>query len=135
MMASTAPTNLGRRLPLAVAGAAVLTALTVATAAAVVPPVPAAAARPGEGWGQLSPVRPLGGVMRPRRVVRFARLIQWRIRASRLGGRRRLRRQSDPGLAATQGDQALTAASTVRLPASRKARWPLVAMPPVAGRA
>jgi hypothetical protein len=28
-----------------------------------------------------------------------------------------------------------TAASTVRLPASRKPRWPLVAMPPVAGRA
>jgi Spy/CpxP family protein refolding chaperone len=34
-MASTARTSLGRRLRLAVAGAAVVTALTVATAAAV----------------------------------------------------------------------------------------------------
>jgi uncharacterized membrane protein len=38
-MASTAPTSLGRRLRLAVAGAVVLTALSAATAAAVVPPV------------------------------------------------------------------------------------------------
>jgi hypothetical protein len=37
-MASTAPTCLGRRLRLAVAGAVVLTALTTATAAAAMPP-------------------------------------------------------------------------------------------------
>jgi hypothetical protein len=49
-------------------------------------------------------VRP-GRVVRPRRVVRFARLMHRRVRA--LGsafGRRRLRRQSQPGLVATQRD-------------------------------
>jgi hypothetical protein len=46
---------------------------------------------------------PLGGVVWPRRVVRFARLIQRLVRA--LGGAcgpRRFRRQSQPDLAITQ---------------------------------
>jgi hypothetical protein len=42
---------------------------------------------------------------RPRRVVRFARLIQRRVRASRRTfGPRRLRRQSEPAVIVTQGD-------------------------------
>lgn len=50
-MASPAPINRGRRLRLAVAGAAVLTALTVATAGAS-PPAPMGAARLGTGPSQ-----------------------------------------------------------------------------------
>jgi hypothetical protein len=50
---------------------------------------------------------PSGGVVRPRRVVRFARLIQRHGRAFwRTCGPRRLRRQSQPALIATQGDAA-----------------------------
>jgi hypothetical protein len=46
-------------------------------------------------------------VERPRRVVRFARLIHRRVRAFGLVfGQRRLRRQSQPELVATQGDAA-----------------------------
>jgi hypothetical protein len=45
---------------------------------------------------------PLGGVERPRRMVRFARLIHRRSRAFRPAyGPRRLRRQSQSGLVAT----------------------------------
>ena len=47
-MASPAPTNRGRRLRLAAAGAAVLTALTVATAAAS-PPTPRGSSAPMGG--------------------------------------------------------------------------------------
>jgi hypothetical protein len=72
-------------------------------------------------------------VVRPRRVVRFARLMQRRGRA--LG-------QAFGG-AAFGGNLKLpwrprrviwrfTAASTLRIPASRKPRWRLVAMPPLA---
>jgi hypothetical protein len=47
---------------------------------------------------------PLGGVERPRRKVRFARLIQRRVRAfQRTFGPRRLRRQIDADRIATQG--------------------------------
>jgi len=47
---------------------------------------------------------PLGGVERPRRKVRFARLIHRRVRAfGPAFGRRRLRRRFQPGLVATQG--------------------------------
>src|SRR6266511_1654680 len=50
---------------------------------------------------------PLGGVERPRRAVRFARLIDRRVRALwRTCGPRRLRRPSQPDLAATQGGPA-----------------------------
>jgi hypothetical protein len=53
------------------------------------------------------PTGPLGGVERPRRVVRFARLIHRRGRAFVPAfSRRRLRRQSQPGLVATQGGAA-----------------------------
>ena len=55
-----------------------------------------------QGW--VSSHRPLGGVERPRRTVRFARLIQRRVRAfGRTCGPRRLWRQSQPALVATQG--------------------------------
>jgi uncharacterized membrane protein len=57
-MASTARPNLGRRLRPAVAGAAVLTALTTATAAAVVPPMQTSASqttRPDPGSGGTGP--------------------------------------------------------------------------------
>jgi hypothetical protein len=48
-----------------------------------------------------------GGVERPRRKVRFARLIQRRVRAFwRTYGPRRLRRQSQADLIATLGDTA-----------------------------
>jgi hypothetical protein len=48
---------------------------------------------------------PLGGVERPRRVVRFARLIHRRVRAfGPAFGPRRLRRQSEPALVAAEGD-------------------------------
>jgi hypothetical protein len=48
---------------------------------------------------------PLGGVERPRRKVRFARLIHAaRPRSWRTYGPRRLRRQSEPVLVATHGD-------------------------------
>ena len=47
---------------------------------------------------------PLGGVERPRRMVRFARLMHQRVRAFRPAfGRRRLRRQSDPALSCHAG--------------------------------
>jgi hypothetical protein len=47
---------------------------------------------------------PLGGVERPRRVVRFARLMHRRDRAfGPAFGRRRLRRQSQPDLITTYG--------------------------------
>ena len=47
---------------------------------------------------------PLGGVERPRRKVRFARLIHRRVRAFRQAfGLRRLRRHSDADRIATQG--------------------------------
>jgi hypothetical protein len=47
---------------------------------------------------------PLGAVVRPRRKVRFARLIHAaRPRSWRTFGPRRLRRQSEPALIATQG--------------------------------
>jgi hypothetical protein len=47
---------------------------------------------------------PLGGVVRPRRKVRFARLIQRRVRAlGQAFGLRRLRRQSDADRLAPQG--------------------------------
>ena len=47
---------------------------------------------------------PLGGVERPRRVVRFARLIDRRVRdLGRAFGPRRLRRQSDADRIASQG--------------------------------
>jgi hypothetical protein len=47
---------------------------------------------------------PLGGVERPRRKVRFARLIHRRVRAFRRAfGPRRLRRQSDADRIATRG--------------------------------
>ena len=50
---------------------------------------------------------PLGGVERPRRAVRFARLIHRRVRAFwRTCGPRRLRRRSDPDVVATQGGTA-----------------------------
>ena len=50
---------------------------------------------------------PPRGVERPRRVVRFARLIQRRVRAfRRTFGPRRLRRQSKPDQAASQRDGA-----------------------------
>ena len=50
---------------------------------------------------------PLGGMERPRRKERFARLIQRRGRAFwRAFGPRRLRRQSQPALVATQGGAA-----------------------------
>jgi hypothetical protein len=47
---------------------------------------------------------PLGGVVRPRRKVRFARLIDRRVRAfGRTFGPRRLRRRSEPVRIATGG--------------------------------
>jgi hypothetical protein len=47
---------------------------------------------------------PSGGVVRPRRVVRFARLMQRRVRVPGPAfGPRRLRWQSQPALAGTQG--------------------------------
>jgi hypothetical protein len=50
---------------------------------------------------------PSGGVVRPRRVVRFARLIDRRGRAfRRTCGPRRLRGNLKPALVATQGDAA-----------------------------
>jgi hypothetical protein len=50
---------------------------------------------------------PLGGVERPRRVVRFAQLIHRRGRAfGPAFGLRRLRRHSEPDVLATQGDAA-----------------------------
>ena len=57
---------------------------------------------------------PLGGVERPRRVVRFARLIHRRVRASwRTFGPRRLRRQSDADHIVTQrGDRSIDGVST-----------------------
>jgi hypothetical protein len=59
---------------------------------------------------------PLGGVERPGRVVRFARLIQRPVRAFwRAFGPRRLRRQSEPALVATQGGTAVPLAMNVRL--------------------
>jgi hypothetical protein len=49
---------------------------------------------------------PLGGVERPRRVVRFARLMHRRARAfGRTYGPRRLRRHLMPDLVATQGER------------------------------
>jgi hypothetical protein len=49
-----------------------------------------------------SRLAPSGGVERPRRMVRFARLIQRRVRAFwRTYGPRRLQRQSEPALATT----------------------------------
>jgi hypothetical protein len=51
---------------------------------------------------------PSGGVERPSRVVRFTRLIHRRGRAFwQAFGRRRLRRQSQPDLVATESDAAL----------------------------
>jgi hypothetical protein len=51
---------------------------------------------------RIAELAPLGGVERPRRVVRFARLMQRRGRAFwRTYGPRRLRRQLEPGLVAT----------------------------------
>ena len=56
-----------------------------------------------DALGASGAVCPLGGVVRPRRVVRFARLIHRRVRAFWPAyGRRRLRRQFEPGLVATQ---------------------------------
>ena len=52
-------------------------------------------------------VMPEGGVERPGRKVRFARLIHRRVRAFwRTCGPRRLRRRSDPDVVATQGGTA-----------------------------
>ena len=52
-------------------------------------------------------VRPPRGVERPRRVVRFTCVIHRRVRAlGRTYGPRRLRRQSQPALDATQGEPA-----------------------------
>jgi hypothetical protein len=60
----------------------------------------------------LEHLAPLGGMERPRRKVRFARLIQRRVRAFwRTFGPRRLRRQSEPALVATQGGTAFFAGS------------------------
>jgi hypothetical protein len=72
-------------------------------------------------WGQSAAETaadwtPSGGVERPRRVVRFARLIHRRGRD--LGGPygpRRLRRQSQPDLVATQGDAMSTRSRTVAI--------------------
>jgi hypothetical protein len=56
-------------------------------------------------WGTRASRWPLGGVERPRRKVRFARLIHRRVRAFWPAfGRRRLQRQSQPELLATRGD-------------------------------
>jgi hypothetical protein len=60
-MASTPRADLGRRLRLAVAGAAVVTALTTATAAAVVPSVQTSASqttRPDHGGGGTASITP-----------------------------------------------------------------------------
>jgi hypothetical protein len=56
------------------------------------------------GLGASGRIAP-SGMERPRRVVRFARLIHRRVRAFwRTYGPRRLRRQSKPALVATHGD-------------------------------
>jgi hypothetical protein len=61
---------------------------------------------------------PPRGVERPRRKVRFARLIQRRVRAFwRTCGPRRLRRQCEPGLVATRRDTGILASARAQLPA------------------
>jgi hypothetical protein len=78
------------------------------------PSPPMRRVRPGyaPSWGQSAAKTaadwpPSGGVERPRRVVRFTRLMQRRSRAFwRTCGPRRLRRQSQPVLAAMHGDTA-----------------------------
>src|SRR5215207_11608182 len=85
------------------------------------------------GWspvesGASGAVCPSGGVERPRRMVRFVRLMHRRVRAFWPAfGRRRLRRQSQPDLSTTQGGTAWDRLALAGVPGSKKAvaRLPL----------
>jgi hypothetical protein len=63
-------------------------------------------------------------VVRPRRVVRFARLIHAaRPRSWRTCGPRRLRRQSQPELAATHGDMVSTSLVSIEVQGRIAVPW------------